>query len=487
VNTTYKFLHDRIQQAAYSLIEEKNRQSIHYKIGRLMLKSVPYRELEEKIFDIVYQLNQGKDCITDKNEIAELINLNIKAGKKAKTSAAFLPAYNHFMFAISLLKEDRWNNHYDICLDLYNHASETAYLSDDFETMKILSEEILSNSKNILDKVTIYEVLIKADISRNLLTTAIKTGLEILAQLGLKMPEKPSALLLLYSIIKVNLVLSRRKIEHLIDLPEMTDPIQLVIIRIASITGTAAYYVNPVLLALMTLNCLSISLRYGLTSLSAFVYAGFGLILCGILGNSEMGYQIGSICLKILERFNAKDQKAKTMVVFYLFINHWKNPLKSSFKPLLEAYQIGVDVGDFEYAAGALANYLSSVVYSDINLQEMENELCVYGDTIAKLNQGTHLFASIMVRQAVLNLLYESDLPWELTGKTFNREVNLAQFLESDNKTALALYYLHEIELKKLYNKFKAVYWPQLIKQFLSIIFPDSHGNKSGIDIPIVL
>jgi len=150
VNTTYKFLHDRIQQAAYSLIEEKNRQSIHYKIGRLMLKNVPNRELEEKIFDIVYQLNQGKDCITDKNEIAELINLNIKAGKKAKTSAAFLPAYNHFMFAISLLKEDRWNNHYDICLDLYNHASETAYLSDDFETMKILSDINLQEMENEL-------------------------------------------------------------------------------------------------------------------------------------------------------------------------------------------------------------------------------------------------------------------------------------------------------------------------------------------------
>ena len=59
---TYKFLHDRIQQAAYSLIPEEHRAEVHLRIGRVLLASMTADELAEHLFDVANQLNRGADC-----------------------------------------------------------------------------------------------------------------------------------------------------------------------------------------------------------------------------------------------------------------------------------------------------------------------------------------------------------------------------------------------------------------------------------------
>jgi predicted ATPase len=60
----YKFVHDRIQQAAYSLIAEEDKPIVHRKIGQMLLQNTPKERREEKIFDIVNQLNLATSLIT---------------------------------------------------------------------------------------------------------------------------------------------------------------------------------------------------------------------------------------------------------------------------------------------------------------------------------------------------------------------------------------------------------------------------------------
>lgn len=108
----YHFLHDCVQQAAYSLVSDDLKESTHTRIGKLLLANTPTYRQDEKIFDIVNQLNHGIDSLKSDREKEELIRLNIKAGQKAKESTAYAVASYHFELCIKLLTATSWNTRY---------------------------------------------------------------------------------------------------------------------------------------------------------------------------------------------------------------------------------------------------------------------------------------------------------------------------------------------------------------------------------------
>ena len=67
-DNAYKFLHDRIQQAAYSLIPEERRAQVHLRIGRVLLASMTAEELAEHLFEVANQLDRGVALLIDRDE-----------------------------------------------------------------------------------------------------------------------------------------------------------------------------------------------------------------------------------------------------------------------------------------------------------------------------------------------------------------------------------------------------------------------------------
>ncbi|MEG3842382.1 serine/threonine-protein kinase PknK, partial [Microcoleus sp. herbarium14] len=169
LSVPYRFLHDRVQQAAYLLIPESQKQFTHLEIGQLLLRKGGHggtapteAEKEEKIFDIVNQLNIGVELITDQIERKELAQLNLIAGHKAKTSTAYEASLKYLNVGRKLLAKDSWQTSYELTLVLYVEATESAYLSTDFELMEQLAAIVLQQARTILDKVKVYEVKISA-------------------------------------------------------------------------------------------------------------------------------------------------------------------------------------------------------------------------------------------------------------------------------------------------------------------------------------
>ncbi|MEG4080345.1 serine/threonine-protein kinase PknK, partial [Microcoleus sp. Pol8_D6] len=162
LSVPYKFLHDRVQQAAYFLIPESQKQSTHLEIGQLLLRNTPEAEIQDKIFDIVNQLNMGVELIEYQTERDRLAQLNLIAGRKAKASTAYAAANIYLQTGIELLRANCWLLQYELTLNLYIAAAEAAYLNGDFDGMEQMAALVLQEAQTILDRVKIYEIKIAA-------------------------------------------------------------------------------------------------------------------------------------------------------------------------------------------------------------------------------------------------------------------------------------------------------------------------------------
>ncbi|HLO47048.1 MAG TPA: serine/threonine-protein kinase PknK, partial [Kamptonema sp.] len=323
-NPTYRFLHDRVQQAAYSLIPDEQKQVTHLKIGQMLLSHASVAEREEKIFEIVNQLNMGKNLIVEPSEQTQLAQLNLQAGQKARAATAYTAAYEYATTGIDLLAQERWTTEYELTLALYEAATEAAYLNGNFPQMTQLTTIVLEHTRTLLDRVNVYQVEIQAAQAQAQPSKAIQIALQILKQLGVSFPEEPNGEDIGQALQKtLSLVAGRHPLE-LIALPQMTDRTQLAIMEILAGVTASAYVAAPTLLPLVLLEQVNVSLQYGNSSFSTNGYCGFGVILCGVVGDIEYGYQFGQLALLLLEQLDTRKLKAKTYGQVHCCISHWK-------------------------------------------------------------------------------------------------------------------------------------------------------------------
>jgi predicted ATPase len=331
---------------------------VYWKIGQVLLQNTPQQILQQNIFDIVNQLNFSIEAIDVQLERDKLAQLNLIAGKKAKASAAWKPAWNYLRIGINCLSADSWLRQYDLTLELYVETVEAAILSGHVEEMEKLADIVLQQATSLLDKVKVYEVKIQAYTAQNQPLEAIDTALSVLKLLGICFPKKPTKLNIFLELVKTKLSLAGKRIEDLIDLPVMTDPYKLAAMRILSGIVSAAHFSTPDLLPLMAFKQVNLSIKYGNTSVSSCAYATYGLILSGeTVGDIETGYQFGQLALLLLDKFNAKELKARTIFIVNYFVKHWKEHLRETLNPLRDAYSIGMETGDLEYAAYSACVY----------------------------------------------------------------------------------------------------------------------------------
>ncbi|MCP4135494.1 MAG: AAA family ATPase [bacterium] len=450
----YRFYHDRIQEAAYSLIPDKEKIKIHYQIGSILLRKTSEKKLPDKILYIVNQLNYGIDLISSDGERLELARLNLMAGNKAKRSTAYTRALDLYITAINLLGKDCWKNEYNLALTLYTEAAESAYLNADYDEMERLSQPILQNSTSHLDESKLYEIKIQADISRDRVVEAVEVARLFLKKLGTRFPEKPGKLDTLLSFSGSKLILAGKKIEELIDLPPMTDPIALASINIIAHAGSVCCLGVPDVLPLYMIKQLTLSVKYGNTSMSAFGYAAYGFILCGIIGDIDGGNRFADLAENLLERLNAREVMAKTLLITYSLIRHWKIHTRETFRPLKEAYQIGLETGDLFYSSYLAFMYCSCLYAANLELSFTESEMLKYDESLKRIKQSYPRTWNRVNRQHVLNLMDQSANPLLLTGESFNEIKELPLLSKKNHKTAYFIFHFHKIELYYLFYQY---------------------------------
>jgi len=451
----YKFSHDRVQQAAYTLIDELRKQTVHLQIGRNLLEKTSLEQQTDWLFVIVDHLNQGIELILDPDERIEIARLNLMAGQKAKAATAYEAALQYFNTGLKLLNPESWQSEYDLTLALYSEAAGAAYLYGNFAEMEQFVEVVLDRAKTVLEKVQVYDSRIQRYLSQGNLKEALKIGLEVLKLLGVILIETPSQLDVQKELKETSTLLAGREIEDLINLPRMTAPEPLAAMSILADILAAAFVVSPELMILITCKTINLSINYGNATWSPLYYATYGFILCGIVQDIELGYKFGKLALSLVERLNTKKGNAKALMALSAHVMHWRVHLKNTIPMLADVYQNGVETGDFEFAGYAAYHVCYNSFFAGEELIQLEQRTANYSKAISQIRRESPLNWIAILWQAILNLLDRSENPSRLIGKLYNEEQALPHAIAVKDGTAIQMLYLHKIILCYLFREYR--------------------------------
>lgn len=416
----YKFIHDQVRQACYALLSITEQEAAHLHVGRVLFRTASIAERDRYVFDVVNHMNLGRAYISQQVERKALAALNLEAGRRAKSLTAYQAAVRYLQIGLELLGEESWENDYKLSVDLSVTAAEAAYLNHDFPYMEDLVTTALGKINNVLDKAKIYEVKLQALISEGRRLEAVQLGLFVLGLLGVKFPAKPSKVQASRSLTKVQRLLTEKRIEELYHLPEMTDPTALVMSRVLRIILNPVFLAVPELLPLVISQQIQVSVTYGNAADSAYFYAQYGLLLCGVKEDIERGRQFAQLALQLLERFDAKTLKAKVYMTTHSFVLPWTRHLRKSIEPLREGYLAALETGDFVYAAYLGPMQPVFAYFCGEELGKVVQELGPHIEGVRRLKQERTQYGPLVYQQAAVNLLECQPQPFRLAGEWYD-------------------------------------------------------------------
>ena len=478
-NPTYRFLHDRVQQAAYSLISENQKQVTHLRIGQLLQKNYSEIEQEEKLFDIVGHFNRGQELITQPKEQEILAKLNLKAGGKARNSTAYAAAMVYLQTGINLLRDNYWENQYKLTLNLYVATAESAYLNGDTDLMEQMASQVLQNAQTILDKVKIYEIQISARTAQNKMLEAIAVGRNALLQLGVEFPTEPDEALISKALQTLRSQLQGRQIEELVDLPVMMNSQTQAAMQMLGMLPGPILMGKSGLLPLLSSTMVSLSLSFGNAPESSVGYALHGMMLCGFLGEVETGYGFGRLALSLLDRLNSRELKPIILILFGAFIQHHKEAMRAVISTLKDGYIAGMEAGDFGNAGFNINFYFNTNFFSGVELNTCEPEIGSYSGVMAEAKQYSAQDSLDMMWQTMKNLRETVSQPDCLIGTAYDETVMIPKHHQNNQLAGIATIYIYKLLLAYIFSNYTAAL------DYIAQAKPYLMAVSGGVHLPI--
>jgi PAS domain S-box-containing protein len=349
LESAYKFLHDRIQQAAYALIPEGHRAEVHLRIGRVLQASMPADKIAEHLFDIANQFNRGHQSLVDRDEKAQVAMIDLRAGLKAKASAAYASACLYFAAGMGLLDERDWGGQYVLMFSLWLERAECEFLTGNFDLAEQLIMELLRRGTTKVDEASAYHLKVRLHIVKGEYPQAVASALTCLRLFGIDIPTHPSWEEVQAEYEKIWQTLNGRPIESLIDLPLMTDPELQAVMRVLSATNPPAYFTDFHLCCLLRCRMVNASLQHGTSGASAYGYVSFGFILGPVFHRYSEGYRFGRLARDLVEKHEFVADQARIDVLVGA-VAVWTQPITTAIDFMRTAFRVATETGDLAHA-----------------------------------------------------------------------------------------------------------------------------------------
>lgn len=355
--TEFRFLHDRVQQAAYSLIAPEDIRPLHLKIGRQLWHHASPAELDERLFDITGHLNTVLVLIDDPDERFQCSMLNLQAGRKAKAATAYEPALRLFQAAADLLAADCWTAHYHHTLEIYRERADAAYLLSQFVAAEADLNEALTHAADRYDQADIYlqKIIQYNQLGKyNEMVEVARTALRLF---GATLPDPSDEARLQadfeQQMAEYSRLLNQRPIGDLIGLDDVADREQDGIIRLMAILTDGTYIAIPSLFPHLVMEVVNRSMRYGHNAMSAIGFAWATVLIVRQFGNYQDAYALGALAMRLNERYPNPRIRAQVTFLYAVCALHWVQPLADQIAVYQQAYQYGIENGNLVFAGYA--------------------------------------------------------------------------------------------------------------------------------------
>ncbi|MCP4402283.1 MAG: AAA family ATPase [bacterium] len=401
-----RFAHDRIQEAAYSLIPEEEKAAVHLRIGNILRDKIPRDQQDERIFDIVNQLNWGRTLIESPDDMLRLAELNLRAGKKAKASTAYQPALRYFTMGTEILPEGSWDSHHTLTFALYLKRCECEYLTTHFDEAEALLTHMLSHTASSLEQAEIYTIGIVQYTMLSRDEEALEMGRKALKLFDIDLPEHGVQTAAQKEVEDVRFNLGDRNIADLVDLPMMTDPEkqQAVKLLIKLVPPSYVKLKNLALFTFITAKAINITIKFGNTPEMPFGYGIYGIILRTLFGEYDMADEFGKLGIQLSEKLNDATQKCRVVYIAAGYLNHWRMPVESGVPLARQSFRYALESGELQ-----MAGYTFNPLFRALTIQG--EELGMFHQQVERAQQFANKTKNIFVhdlctlwRQFIRNL-----------------------------------------------------------------------------------
>lgn len=346
IEIPFRFIHDRIQQAAYSVIDDKEKEKINYTIGKIFLEGVSEKDFDDQIFKILSHLNLALSEIKTEDERLQLVKLNLRACRIAKKAVAYQTAYDCISISKELLKPDSWETDYELTYDIYLELAECSYLLKQFDNIDELSRIILNHARSKIDKGKLYILKMAYYTSISSSQKAINEGLDCLALFGIDIPEHPSKIRILFEFARIKLKLREHSLTSIETLPAIQDEEKLFIMRALIQLCVTTYLFNKHLLCMLTFKMVSISIEYGSCDCSFFAFISYAGMIEVLFRDYKTAYEFAQIGIRLSDKYNNAGYQCRANYSMAIIFNHWINHYKTSEVYMDNGYTYGMESGE---------------------------------------------------------------------------------------------------------------------------------------------
>jgi len=374
LDSSYAFLHDRVQEAAYALIPENERAEAHLRIGRVLASRAPSEELEEKIFEIVNQLDRGAALIHSREERDRVAELNLIAGKRAKTSTAYASALNYLAAGRALLTEDSWQRQYELIFSIEYHWAECQLLTADLAAAEERLIMLSHRAGNLIDiaavaclRLTLYTTLDRSD-------RGVEVCLEYLQRSGVHWSPHPITDEVQREYDRIWQQVGSRSIEELVDLPLMRNPEVHATLDVLTEVVTPALFTDENLLSLVICRMVNLSLEHGNSDGSCFAYVWLGMILGPHFGDYRTGFRFGRLGYDLVEKRGLHRYQARAYMSFGNLVMPWTRHVQTGRDLVRRAFDAAIKIGDLTFAAYSCNNLNTNLLATGDSLGDTQRE-----------------------------------------------------------------------------------------------------------------
>lgn len=451
LNPSYRFQHDRVQQAAYSMIPQEKKQALHLSIGRLILAHSSPKELDETLIDVVGHLNEGRRLVADPKERKELARLNLDAGVKARHSSAYEAALGYLKISLEMLDPDTWASDYALMWRLSEELQSCFYLTGDWKNADDWTEIMLRHAKTPVEQGLVLAVRTRQYATIGKLPESIKAAYQGLRILGFDLIQVPELEDVAEEVRQVAKNLNGRPVSELIHNPPVSDEkariasqLLMEIFPAAFLSGTGRMF------PYLVLKSVNIALVYGNSPETAFAYAGYAMLLSGYFENPAEGFKYGELAVSLIEKFDDISLRSRIIYVYTMFVHHWSEHWSSMTPWFQKAIKAGYQSGDLLYLAYSAQDCIIWDPKLDLETASSEQRKlllivkeCEYQDSY---DSGT-LF--LQMQQNFQGLTHGQ---FSLTDDGFDEMGCVSGMLERHFMTGIANYHIYKAEIHLLYN-----------------------------------